>query len=172
MKSIKQIYEYWLENIEILETDLNFDWDEGATHCWNCGDNRQSKSQKSKVTLERCHIIPKSKGGSDLEDNLVLLCTHCHKEAPDTMCKEDMWDWFKSNEMKKIKLPGAYRIDKALQMFEERTGKCLLTFIKSEEIKHQLISFVSQNTSFHGNRISVSSYFYAMLNFAKEKKLF
>lgn len=45
------------------------------------------------VPLEKCHITPKSKGGSNLEDNLHLLCPRCHK-ASEGLEDQNYWTWF------------------------------------------------------------------------------
>lgn len=42
-----------------------------ADHCYFC-DNIEN--------LEKHHIIPKSKGGLDTNDNLILLCRKCHRK--------------------------------------------------------------------------------------------
>lgn len=45
------------------------------------------------------HIIPISKGGDDEENNLILLCPNCHKEAHDGVLSEDfLFSLSKNNE--------------------------------------------------------------------------
>lgn len=56
-------------------------------------------TQKIKATwdkanfLERCHIIPRSLGGSDNPENLFLLCRECHDDAPDITSKKFFLMW-------------------------------------------------------------------------------
>jgi hypothetical protein len=42
------------------------------TRCRMCGSAR---------TLEIHHMVPRVKGGSNLPDNLITLCSMCHKKA-------------------------------------------------------------------------------------------
>ncbi|WP_188189531.1 HNH endonuclease [Nonomuraea sp. SYSU D8015] len=32
--------------------------------------------------MERAHVVPRSRGGSDTCENLVLLCKPCHTDSP------------------------------------------------------------------------------------------
>lgn len=48
--------------------------------------------------LDRCHLIPRAKGGPDTPDNLVLLCSECHKEAPDCLDPNIMLRWIARRE--------------------------------------------------------------------------
>ena len=88
----KAIVDYW--QTRVYEQDLGTDWDEAEHRCWRCGVRRSGTKSK----LERCHIIPASLGGPDTVENLVLLCTHCHKEAPNINSKTVMWDWIKATK--------------------------------------------------------------------------
>lgn len=45
------------------------------------------------VTLERAHVVPRSLGGLDDLENIVLLCHECHVAAPDTAEPQYMWQW-------------------------------------------------------------------------------
>ena len=38
------------------------------------------KEHKSILQLTLHHIVPKSKGGRDIDANLILLCAGCHSE--------------------------------------------------------------------------------------------
>lgn len=66
---------------------LSVDWAEAHERCWRCA---------RKTRLERCHIIPHSRGGEDTPSNLVLLCKKCHLENPNITDTEIMWDWLKA----------------------------------------------------------------------------
>ena len=59
--------------------------------CWGCG-------IESKTKMSRCHIVAKIKGGSDDENNLLLLCDVCHKEQPDGLDREIQIEWLIERE--------------------------------------------------------------------------
>jgi hypothetical protein len=117
--TINQIAQYWMENNEISELELNFDWSDANTHCWNCGENKMSS--KNKIRLERCHIIPNALGGEDTPSNYVLLCKICHSNAPNNKNPKYMWDWIKSNKTD-LSFYGTYKIQMANKLFIERKG--------------------------------------------------
>jgi hypothetical protein len=53
--------------------------------CWCCNVN---------ITIEKCHIIPKSLGGSSTDPlNFVLLCNECHKKSPNTIDYLSFFKW-------------------------------------------------------------------------------
>ena len=117
------IFEYWkdkaiLENGEVVgvKDALNgnskyemviCDW--GEPCCWACDKpiigeyekNREGnvdlnliwddKVVKSK--LEKCHIIPRAKGGEDVPSNLFLMCPSCHEQSPDTVNAGNFFRW-------------------------------------------------------------------------------
>lgn len=56
-------------------TKLGLRWKRGETCCQVCGETEVGNI----AFLEAHHIIPKSHGGSNAIDNLVLLCPRCHK---------------------------------------------------------------------------------------------
>lgn len=89
--TIKQIIEYWKDKHD--EKDLLFWWNDADKICWGCG-TEKSKNRN----LDRCHIIPYSCGGKDIPSNYVLLCNGCHKEGPNILDDELMWDWLKSRK--------------------------------------------------------------------------
>ena len=157
--TIKQISDYWIENNNISELDLNFDWLYSETHCWNCGDDKQSKSNPKKIRLERCHIIPHSLGGEDKPKNYVLLCKDCHKEAPDCTKPKYMWDWIKSNKMS-IGLSNSYRTQKALILFKKRRGYSFFNIshnFNAEEVSNKLKDVMSTMTQTHFNKFSIET---------------
>lgn len=69
----------WLEGDE-PEGSLKHIWTGGA-----CG-------------LERCHLTPRAKGGSEHPSNIVLLCPDCHLAAPDCLDPEIMLRWVAAHE--------------------------------------------------------------------------
>ena len=81
--------DYWCQRID--ECDLGIDWADvldGKGRCYRCGCHR-NKPQK-------CHIVPKSLGGSDATSNIIPLCSYCHDEQPDVASPEYTWDWIKN----------------------------------------------------------------------------
>ncbi len=77
----KQIVDYWMEHAD--ESGLSVDFSEAEQRCWRCGCERG---------LERCHIVPASRGGEDTPSNFVLLCKRCHLDNPNVADPEIMWD--------------------------------------------------------------------------------
>lgn len=75
---------YWSQYL--YEGDLGTDFDEADVRCWRCS---------RMVTLQKCHIIPKSLGGTDGPDNIVPLCSWCHDEMPNVGDASAVWAWIK-----------------------------------------------------------------------------
>ena len=85
LPTIAEIVHYWTVHEE--ERGLGVDWSEAGTRCWRCG---------YKSRLQRCHIVPRSRGGTATVDNLVLLCRRCHREAPNVPDQRFMWIWLRA----------------------------------------------------------------------------
>ncbi|MGW7053149.1 HNH endonuclease [Streptomyces sp. NPDC054887] len=74
-------------------------YDLGEPCCFACGwyserwDKGSARINWERATLERAHIVPSSLGGSDEADNLILLCSPCHKESPDWPDPREMARW-------------------------------------------------------------------------------
>jgi hypothetical protein len=89
------IVDYWESRVD--EGDIGIDWaDSPERRCWRCAKLCKSKTANR---IERCHIIPHSLKGSNEPCNFVLLCKHCHKEAPNINCKDAMWLWIKQTSV-------------------------------------------------------------------------
>ncbi|MEL6557042.1 MAG: HNH endonuclease [Bacteroidota bacterium] len=81
------------------------DW--GEPSCWACeyGFNGKYDVNNHKASIEdickawnksplqRCHIIPKSLGGSNEPANLFLMCSECHDLAPNTTFPDLFMRW-------------------------------------------------------------------------------
>jgi hypothetical protein len=160
--TIKQISEYWKINTKISEIDLNFDWCDSDTHCWNCGSNKKNTTGKTS-RLERCHIIPKSLGGIDEPKNYVLLCNICHKEAPNTTNPNDMWDWIISNHLP-ISLYDVYNIQNALIKYKKTEKKSFLKNFKNVNELNKSLNDSIKNISTHGVIFNESTYYYFLKN--------
>ena len=73
-------WERWKEADQRLGTRITskmISIDHDYPMCWACHTPRSKWS-----SLERCHIIPKSSGGSGDASNLMLMCRMCHLESP------------------------------------------------------------------------------------------
>ncbi|WP_088893941.1 HNH endonuclease signature motif containing protein [Leptolyngbya ohadii] len=98
-----EIFEYWKERL----FDLGFFIDWGEPTCWACGEfwngryditNPNASHEKilkawEKAPLQRCHIVPRSLGGSNESSNLFLMCKECHDLAPNTSIPEIFFQW-------------------------------------------------------------------------------
>jgi HNH endonuclease len=82
----REIIAYWAARQD--ENSLSIDWADADKVCWRCAHGRM---------LQRCHIVPKSLGGSDQAFNLVLLCKQCHAEAPNVADPDFMWIWLRAH---------------------------------------------------------------------------
>jgi hypothetical protein len=61
-----------------------------------------------RIPLQRCHIVPRSLGGSKKASNIFLMCRECHDRAPNTTSRTIFFDWaraqqFFDRELAKIK---------------------------------------------------------------------
>lgn len=69
--------------------------------CFACGWFSERWEEKAKTPrgrwgrarLERAHIVPRSLGGPDTADNLLLLCRPCHEDSPDWPDPRQMARW-------------------------------------------------------------------------------
>lgn len=105
-----EIVKYWSSQhkrlFEIYESSFILDYCEPS--CFACGqfwngsydvkDERLASKAWLSAPLEKAHLKPKAKGGSNEPPNLVLLCADCHKKSPDTDCAEKMLFWCLTQE--------------------------------------------------------------------------
>lgn len=149
-RSIKHenIVKYWKDKIS--ENQINVSWEKSLTHCWACG----KEGEKGK--LERSHIIPHALGGRCSEENLLLMCSECNVNNPETIYYEDFWLWVK-NRNNKIKINicdddpplmkinyefmyGNFDIDfKIIKgLYGNNVGKMLVDFLDNNKDKFQV----------------------------------
>ena len=102
--SRKAIAEYWLDTTMPTSYSEFSDFqrklaqqDCGEPSCWACGYYKPNADAghikhpspyscwDNAKWLEKCHIVPHMLGGSNDVSNFVLLCSRCHKEAPDNV---------------------------------------------------------------------------------------
>ncbi|MGT2757313.1 HNH endonuclease [Streptococcus ovuberis] len=110
--TINEIADYWTN--KVCESELSVDWSEARERCWRCA---------RKTKLERCHIIPHSRGGTDRPSNFVLLCKRCHLENPNVVDPEIMWDWLKAY---KVSLYDTFWIVQGLEEYQKIYGDSFL----------------------------------------------
>ena len=88
MKKTQWVKDCWDHHSQcISEIDVAVDWGDWETEqkrCWCCG---------HKGKLQKCHIVPKSLGGSLDPENIIPLCAQCHDKAPDVVDKNEMFRW-------------------------------------------------------------------------------
>jgi 5-methylcytosine-specific restriction endonuclease McrA len=104
-----QILEYSKNSQDLFEkTGFLIDW--GEPTCWACDIWWDTKYDVinpkatwdecckawEKAPLQRCHIVPRSLGGSDEPSNFLLMCAECHDLAPDTIYPEMLFKWARS----------------------------------------------------------------------------
>jgi hypothetical protein len=68
----------------------------------------------------KCHIVPRSLGGTNDPSNLVLLCGRCHREAPNVADPRFMWIWMRSTCVPFYDL---YWTTRGIQEFEKMFGR-------------------------------------------------
>ncbi len=140
----RDVFEYWRHRLS--EIGFFIDW--GEPGCWACGFHYSNKydirrSDVSweeiylcwdKIPLQRCHIVPKSLGGSDECDNLFLMCRECHDLAPNTSIPEIFFEWARSQNWyvrESVKIKAALR---SFGVVEEEHDK-YYAFMNSENFR-------------------------------------
>lgn len=72
-----------------------------APHCWACNKSIRGGRKRYNTKglgLHRCHVVPRAHGGSNHPSNIVLMCTDCHKDNPDSLDEFSFWWWFNNVE--------------------------------------------------------------------------
>ena len=82
-KELIRINNYWLKEFDYLEEDY--------PTCFGCG---------KETNLQLCHLIPDKLGGTKEPDNIVLLCSRCHSNAPNIAIPQIMIDWIHEETLK------------------------------------------------------------------------
>lgn len=151
-----EIFEYWKDWLN----DNGFDW--GEPSCWACrrwwGTKYDTQNPKTswdeikklwnKVTpLQRCHIIPRSLGGTDNPSNLFLMCRDCHDKAPDTSSREKFLLWAKAQSWVKREI---IEIKENIEVFgiKENELNEFVNILNSPDFK----KWAKNNTGLHWNQ--------------------
>jgi hypothetical protein len=176
------IFRAWMRWLD----ENGIDW--GEPCCWACGEfwwGRYDPNPRSRPDdlgkiweaakpLERCHIIPRSLGGSDDPENLFLLCIDCHDRAPNTTSREAFLQWAKSQRgawcKRRIEeIPSeleAFGLDDARRLEE------LIELLESSELR----SWMRENAGLHwarsgkrGPRLTPSTLIVGLLEVRKQR---
>src|SRR5204862_5768142 len=100
---------HWSANHD--QCGLGVDCAEAHERCCRCA---------YKTSLHRCHIVPDSLDGPDLPSNLVLLCSRCHREAPNHTNPKYMWLWLRATC---ISFYDTYWTQRGIEEFEKMFGR-------------------------------------------------
>lgn len=124
------IFDHWKDRFR--EIGIFIDW--GEPSCWACGFHYGSKydiksSDASmpqildgweRMPLQRCHIVPRSLGGTDELSNLFLMCRECHDLAPNTSIPEVFFEWVRAQCYSRR---DSARIEEAFRAFGIQPGQ-------------------------------------------------
>lgn len=104
--------EYWRTRLD--DGAIFVPWEDAHRSCWRCGDAD---------SLQRCHLVPESRGGTTDPSNLVRLCLRCHREQPNVDDPAMTWAWLRGTQHS-----GALRrfeewVDAYERMFGEEPGR-------------------------------------------------
>lgn len=133
------------------------DW--GEARCFACGrDSMAEFSQDKEIAkcLQKCHIIPKTLGGSYEPDNIVLLCKHCHEESPDVADSTILMKWIYKK-----------RIATKSFLWGEDFFNMLSSFIKqhyNNKLDIKQIEKLADICGTHGGKISIGTIEYILEN--------
>jgi hypothetical protein len=138
------IFDYWKDRFG--DIGLFCDW--GEPGCWACRhhygtkyDIKRSNASMAEIyggwdliPLQRCHIVPRSLGGTNDVANLFLMCRECHDLAPNTNLPEIFFEWARSQSASRRETA---RIDEALRAFgvEPADHDLLLSLLCSPEFR-------------------------------------
>jgi 5-methylcytosine-specific restriction endonuclease McrA len=144
LPSNAEVFEHWKDKPRRF--GLLIDW--GEPSCWACGFHYGTKydimradatwsevlKKWNEMPLQRCHIVPRSLGGSDDADNLFLMCRECHDLAPNTTVPEVFFEWARAQSSWKR---DGERIDSAFEAFGivDADKEALLKLMGSEHFR-------------------------------------
>ena len=142
LPSKSRIFDHWKDRLPAL--GILIDW--GEPGCWACRFHYGTKYDVKRpnaswseilrgwdrIPLQRCHVVPRSLGGTDDVDNLFLMCRECHDLAPNTSIPAIFFEWAGTQsscgrEMAKIRAAlDAFRVS-------EQEAQDLEVLLESEE---------------------------------------
>ena len=137
------IFLYWKDHLG--QIGIFIDW--GEPGCWACDFHYDTKYDIkhenatideliacwNRIPLQRCHIVPKSLGGSDDVSNLFLMCRECHDLAPNTLYPDIFYHWVRHQDWASREL---VRFNNALETFASlEESELLAKVIASDEFR-------------------------------------
>lgn len=190
------IVEYWkdkaiLENGRVVELRevigstqkyLPVFIDIGEPCCWACDKPVITSFEKRcepivdvqgvwdevKGNLQKCHIIPRSKGGEDVPSNLFLMCEKCHEESPDTVNSRSFFRWV--YDQRKRHVSGVLRPDLIMEKVTEKLKRrgidvsaeniaklCGMVNVPSCDLYEQMKKYMGSHIGTHFHHFSESS---------------
>jgi hypothetical protein len=175
-----QIFDYWKD--KKLPNGFLVIWDWGEPCCWGCSlpikvetpdllRNRDFKTIWNRTSgyLERCHIVPRSLGGSNEPSNLFLLCPKCHRASPDTEDPNIFLEWVTYRRSTHI---GGVSKRELEEIHDAFLDTCSMYGFNRAEFRNFIVSYCKEvdyelpiNISTHATKISPSS---LMMVLAKE----
>ena len=186
------IFDYWkdkaiLENGEIVEIKdkpignyerVIYDW--GEPCCWACDKPVMSTFEhdnipevdlskiwndvKIKKHLDRCHIVPRTKGGEDSPSNMFLMCKSCHEKSPDTVNTRAFFRWV--YDQRKTHAFGISKFDVIYEKVQKAMSRRGLNICPEDMVKvcdkenlsyENLKEYLSSHIETHGLKYSETS---------------
>jgi len=121
------------------------------------------------LPLERAHIIPLSRGGSNRLRNFVLLCPDCHEEAPDVVNSLIMLKWLQNRKAILVNNRMRDWIEACLHLdvdpFDAQNKEAEILIRHRSEFEEFQINYSTN----HFNTYSIASYVACIVAFAKQK---
>ena len=92
MPSRQKIAKWWAGRFN--KKGWEIDWEiVHNSQCFACG--------RTRLRLERAHIMPRCKGGNDSVQNLHILCVSCHAES-EYLYGLKYWRWYRHKRYKEF----------------------------------------------------------------------
>jgi hypothetical protein len=138
---------------------LSLDYD--TDRCWCCRalenwwlDKDGNIDQSRNTTIERCHIVADSLGGSNNPLNFILLCSYCHRKSPDIKSDTAIFRWMEAEYDKRkaytdelIEQFKAHFPEMAMGDFKQKSEAIIHVFEVRDSKKFK--NFFYKNTSWH-----------------------
>lgn len=164
---IGEVVEYWRDKPNSFGTFI----DVNEPTCWSCGQFWEGRydavgstylSCWRKAPLQICHVIPKSLGGNEHPNNLVLMCKECHDLAPNTSFPEILYRWMSQQcYLKRL----IVKLELALSDFDITIDEIrqLINILQTPEFKewakkHSGLHWPQSGYSGLGNKMTLSTY--------------
>lgn len=165
-----EIAKHWVLDADACLRRYIVATDMGEPCCFACGyyadvwDKRYGVDRWNRTSLQRAHLVPRSLGGADSVENLVLLCFSCHEESPDYADSGEMLEWMSRRE------------NWTVSKFQRIMAACAAIGVTGDDIEsfydqpdesrlgivHQAVQKISKHLSFVGKGLKPSTFALAM----------